>query len=54
MIDRLAGGDILKFEQILKMPYRDIMMALWVNKEKDEYRRRLDKTMRDKAKRNSK
>lgn len=53
-LDALSNGDMLRHEQILKLPYKEIMLALWVSKEQSEYgerlRRVLDKRSRNRGK----
>jgi len=48
-IDALAGGDILKYEQVLEMPYETVFVKLWYEKEMAEYQKRLHEIIRNKT-----
>lgn len=43
VVDALAGGDITKMEDIVLMPYKDVMLAIWVRKEQGDFRERLSR-----------
>lgn len=50
-IDGLAGGDVLKYEDILQTEYRTIFMKLYYDKEKSDYEDRYNDVLRRDAKR---
>lgn len=39
MIDRLANGDITKFQQIYEIPYREVLnlLSYWLVRDKAQY-----------------
>lgn len=49
-IDRLAGGDPLKYEAITKMPYNIIYSKLLLSKTDSEFQKRYEKIISDKYK----
>lgn len=49
-IDALAGGDMLKWEEVLLMPYGVVFMKLRMNKEKVLFQRNLRKVLENKQK----
>ena len=44
-IDSLAGGDVLKYNQIRALPYEDGLTKLALDKERSEYQRRFNKIL---------
>jgi hypothetical protein len=44
----LCGGDILKMDQILLMPYQDVFLKMWYDNEVAEYQKRLREVMKNK------
>lgn len=49
-IDALAGGDVLKWEEICLMPYQVVFMKLRMNKQKVLFQRNLRKVLENKQK----
>lgn len=51
MIDALAGGDVLKWEQVKKLPYYRVFEKQFMNVKNREVSKNYERIMRDKSKR---
>jgi hypothetical protein len=49
IIDALAQGDVLKYEQVLKLNYNVAFVKLYKNKLESDYRERLKKVLERKT-----
>jgi hypothetical protein len=50
-IDTLAGGDLIKWNQVVRLPMQDVLIKMLMNQQQHQYEKKMADIMERKSKR---
>jgi hypothetical protein len=50
-IDTLAGGDVIKWNHVVRLPMQDVLIKMLMNQQQHQYEKKMAEIMERKAKR---